>query len=102
MSMILCHYGIPGMKWGVRKSKSTRKHSSNLSSSVIRRMGNTSVSSYKKPSISNREKARVTSELMTNMTRAQREQTVISKYIGDHLYTFIKRYEGVYDVIHKK
>ena len=65
-------------------------------------MSITSASSYRKPNISNREKAHVTSELMTHMTLPQRKQTVISKHIGNHLYTFVKRSEGIYDVINKK
>lgn len=71
----LYHYGVPGMKWGVRKSK---------------------------PRISNKEYGHVLHELMTNMTVEQRGQKFVSKYIGDYLYKFSKETEGVYSIIGKE
>ena len=71
----LCHYGVKGMRWGVRKSK-------------LR--------------ISKKEYGHVLHELMTNMTTEQRGQKFVSKYIGDYLYKFRKEAEGIYDVIGKE
>ena len=93
----LYHHGVKGMRWGHRKRKTT-----SISPAVKKRMGGISVSSYKRPNISEKERWHVISELMTHMTRAQREQTVVSKYIGDHLYTFVKLSDGIYEIIHKK
>ena len=110
------HHGIKGMKKGVRRFQnidgtltpagkvrySKKKTDSSVVKSISKQMNNTLASSYKKPKISGKERAHVLSELMTHMTRDQRSQQIVSKYIGDYLYTFVKKSEGIYDIINKK
>lgn len=71
----LYHHGVKGMKWGVRKDR---------------------------PIISGKEYGHALHELMTNMTLEERGKQFVSKYIGDHLYEFEKKSEGVYEVIGKE
>ncbi len=95
----LCHYGIKGMRWGVRR---TNLHSDNYRDKLrtIQFFAN-KASKFKKIRLDKREYAHVLSELATNITEEQKKHDVVKKYIGNYLYSFRNNHDGTYDVIHK-
>ena len=48
------------------------------------------------------EYARVMSEITTNMTPQQRKQFIVTKHIGDYIYTFENHGFGNYRIIEKE
>lgn len=52
--------------------------------------------------LSSREYAHVMSELATNITNEQRRMSVITKPIGDYIYTFENNFDNTFRVIGKK
>ena len=95
----LYHYGVKGMKWGVRKPSSTKKP--RRSESDVQYRGK-SISSYRIKRLSKKEYAHVMSELMTNITSAQKKFPIITKPIGSYTYTFVNNFDDTYDVIGKQ
>lgn len=89
MSAYLAHYGIPGMKWGVRKKKPT------LSTKIL----NEKLDSHNIVRLSKKGYAHVMSELATNITNEQRTQSTIVKNIGKHKYTFKNNFDNTFDII---
>lgn len=105
----LYHYGVKGMKWGVRRKQSPKRttghyttNASTLGRAMVSKIGSKPISSYKKPTLNPIDRETVLSYLMTNMTREQRSKHIISKPIGDHVFTFVKKSEGDYEIIDMK
>lgn len=61
-----------------------------------------SVAERKTIRLSSREYAHVMSELATNITNEQRRMPVITKPIGDYIYTFENNFDNTFRVIGKK
>lgn len=95
----LMHYGIPGMKWGVRRSRS-------VNSVRQRKIGPQffakKASSRKTPRLSKRESAHVLSELATHITKEQKTYPTVIKNIGNYTYVFENNFDGTYRVIGRK
>lgn len=91
----LYHMGRPGMKWGIRRgppypidskkvSIKKKKTPKNVASEFLSKYG----SGHSLPKMSQKEKSHVEHEIMTWMTKAQREsKTVFDKAIGKYVYT---------------
>lgn len=92
----LCHYGVKGMKWGVRKDRI------NDHVKIGVQFFAKNASSCKTIKLSTKEYAHVMSELMTNITEAQKKHPTVIKLIGNFMYTFENNFDGTYRVIGKK
>lgn len=98
----LAHHGIDGMHWGVRNGPPyLLKSSSNPLKMNIQFFAKRS-KSYKTPKLSNKEITRVMSELMTNISKEQKELPTFHKPIGDFTYTFENHFDDTYRIIGKK
>lgn len=96
----LMHYGVPGMKWGVRKKKPTTNP--NALKSVNTQLFGQKLNSEKVIRLSKKGYAHVMSELATNITNAQRSQPTIVKNIGKHKYTFKNNFDNTFEIIDRK
>lgn len=97
----LYHYGIKGMKWGIRRSaeylaKSRERVKMNLQFFAKRAKSRPTLN------LDVVEYAHVMSELRTNITKEQKTHTVINKAIGNHIYTFENHFDDTYRIIGKK
>ena len=99
----LFHYGILGMKWGVRRKK---KQLANRYGSVIMdldlQMFAKRSKDVKTPRISPKEYAHVMSELRTNITKEQKQKPTFPKDIGNYTYMFENHFDDTYRIIGRK
>lgn len=94
----LAHYGVKGMKWGVRKKRYTKASSrGKIGLQFFAKKANTRKTVLLKPS----EYEHVMHELATWITEEQKRSPVIHKNIGRYTYTFSNT-NGNYRVINKK
>lgn len=96
----LYHYGVKGMKWGIRKNRTC---------TIGRRSGKIGIQffakkmkDFKTVKLPKDEYAHVMSELMTHITDSQKQSRVVYKLIGKYLYIFENNFNGIYRVIGKK
>lgn len=94
----LQHYGVKGMKWGVRKRRYTKTSSrGKIGLQFFAKKANTRKTILLKPS----EYEHVMHELATWITEEQKSSPVFHKPIGKHIYTFSNT-NGTYRIIGKK
>lgn len=97
----LYHYGVKGMKWGVRRSpeelaRAAKRVKMNLQFFAKR------ASDVKPPRLSKQEFAHVMSELRTHITKKEKELAIITKHIGGYTYTFENHFDDTYRIIKKR
>ena len=96
----LYHYGIKGMKWGVRRSKKyLKKDSGKLKMNM--QLFAKRADDLEPIQLHPAEYARVLSDFMLHTTKEQRKKKVIHKANGNHTYTFRKRKDGTFDIINR-
>ena len=89
----LYHWGVKGMKWGVRRERTPTQLKIGLQFFAKK------ASSRKTVKVSKKEYAHVMSELATNITHEQKQYPTIIKFIGDHVYTFENNFDNTYRII---
>lgn len=95
MLIELYHYGVKGMKWGVRKVKTSARK--------IDLQSLASKAKFLSPiTLSEKEYAHVMSEIATHITQRERSQPVIVKNIGKYKYMFVNHLDNTYDVVYKQ
>lgn len=94
----LQHYGVKGMKWGVRKRRYTKtSNRGKIGIQFFAKKAKDRKTILLKPS----EYSHVMHELATWITEEQKSSPVFHKPIGDHVYMF-ENNGGSYRVIGKK
>lgn len=89
------HHGIKDQKWGVRngppyplKSSSKRTFTkTNTYDNINSKRFNKEPGDFATVFLERKEYAHVMSEIMTHMTREERNHKVVSKPVGDYVYT---------------
>lgn len=99
--MELLHYGVKGMKWGVRRNntpldKDPKPVKMNLQLFAKK------VKQRKTIHLPIQEYAMVMHEIRTNITPAEKLQKIIRRPIGDHYYRFENNFNDSYRVIGKR
>lgn len=94
------HYGVLGMKWGIRKE---RRRLAKDRKSVIMDLQRYSKKAKRRKTVhlGVKEYAHVMSELRSNITKEQKKHLVINKAIGEHIYTFENHFDDTYRVVGK-
>ena len=92
------------LRKGVKTSAKTIEKigKSDIISSEVKRLAKYSSKSLKTIILPKQEYAHVMSELATNMSKAQRQQPIVKKAIGDYIYTVENNGFGDYRIIGKK
>ena len=110
----LYHYGVKGMRWGVKKSarvvsreKSLLQDFSNVKLSEIpskqTQKGVGFVTKHiRSIRLSKKEYGHVIHEVMTSLTATQRKRKSFSKSIGDYVYTFVNREGDIPIIVNRK
>lgn len=102
----LIHFGVKGMHWGIitKKAKSFggRARTGNLSSADYALANHYMKTIDEYPGLSKREKEYVYSELDNNLTSFEKSNPIVSKIIGNFLYTAINRGHNDYKIIEKE
>lgn len=103
----LYHYGVKGMKWGVRRGPPypVKKKSVTNRGNYVKigfQFFAKKASARKTVRLPKKEYAHVMSELATNITKEQRKNRTIVKYIGQYAYTFENNFDNTYRVIGKE
>lgn len=104
-SPLLIHYGVPGMKWGVRRNKGKSFSNTKLSDLSYKQIqkGKKFVSKHIQDiKLSKKEYRHVISELMTHSTNDQRAKDTYKKNIGKYTYTVRNRQGDVPLILDKK
>ena len=83
----LCHFGVKGMKWGVRKDDLPGRDKYGRIEPI--RLGR-------------QEYAHVMSEVATHASAEQRRMDFFTKNIGNYIYAFYNNHNGTYDVLKKE
>lgn len=96
----LFHYGIKGMKWGVRRSREQLDKLAGRATMNLQLFGKR-VKSRKTLRLDVREYAMVMSELRTHITDEEKKLPVIIKPIENHIYKFENHFNDTYRVIDK-
>ena len=97
----LYHYGVKGMKWGVRKSESVSASNKSSTSPKMNLQLFGKLKSLKTVKLKTEEYARVMSEIHTNITKKEKESPIIVKAIGNYYYTFENHFDDTYKVVGK-
>lgn len=88
----LYHYGVKGMKWGVRKkSRPANIQYSYKTPDQVRR-----------PRLPKQEYAHILSEVAIHITEEQRNLRVFTRNIGKNVYTILNNFDNTYDILGKK
>ena len=96
----LFHYGIKGMKWGVRRSREQLDKLAGRATMNLQLFGKR-VKSRKTLRLDVREYAMVMSELRTHITDEEKKLPVIIKPIENHIYKFENHFNDTYRVMDK-
>lgn len=97
----LIHYGVKGMKWGVRRSKKLSSTGKNIMKLNLQFFAKRS-KALKTIKLSAKEYAHVMHEINTNINDSQKKSPIFNKPIGEHIYTVENHFDGTYRVIGKK
>lgn len=97
----LYHYGIKGMRWGVRRTreqldKTIGRATMNLQLFAKR------ARTLKTVKLDVIEYAHVMSELRTHITDEEKKHSIISRPIGNFIYRFENHFNDTYRVVGKK
>lgn len=97
-NLYLAHYGVKGMRWGVRKSRfsSASKHAK-----IGLQFFAKKPSEFKDLRLPIKEYAHVMSEVATHATAEQRKLASFKKCIGKHVYTIVNNFDGTFRIIDK-
>lgn len=98
----LYHYGVKGMKWGVRKERRKGLSQGLKTAKIGLQFFALKATSRKTIRLPAKEYAHVMSEIATNITKEQRQHGTITKHIGNYIYTFENNFDGTYRVIGKR
>lgn len=95
----LYHYGVKGMKWGVRKVYAKTSVGAKIGLQFFAQKAG----SRKTVQLPIKEYAHVMSELHTHISQEERKShPVIYKYIGKYMYGFQNNFDDTYRVIEKR
>lgn len=97
----LRHYGVKGMKWGVRRTQE-QLDKSHGAVKLNLQMFAKKASSRRTLHLPIKEFAHVMSELQTHITPEQKQMKVIQKPIGDYVYKFENNFNDTYRIIGKR
>lgn len=97
----LFHYGIKGMKWGVRRSREQLDKLAGRATMNLQ-LFSKRVKSRKTLRLDVREYAMVMSELRTHITDEEKKKAIIRKPIENHIYRFENNFDDTYRVIGKR
>ena len=97
----LFHYGIKGMKWGVRRSREQLDKLAGRAKMNLQLFAKRA-KSRKAIRLDVREYAMVMSELRTHITDEEKKKTIIRKPIENHIYRFENNFDDTYRVIGKR
>lgn len=88
MADVICHHGIKGQKWGVRKGPPYPLEEKGNHKETLR--------------LPVKEYAHVMSEIATHATEAQKAQKMFIKNIGKHAYLVENNFDGTYRIVDKR
>lgn len=97
----LMHYGVKGMRWGVRKADKAVVNVKNHVTMNLQLFAK-KATSRKTVKLGTKEFAHVMSELRTNITKEEKTHTVVNKAIGNFVYSFENHFDDTYRVIGKR
>jgi len=97
----LFHYGIKGMKWGVRRSREKLDKLAGRATMNLQLYGKRA-KSRKTVRLDVREYAMAMSELRTHITDEEKKLPIIVRPIRNHIYQFENNYNDTYRIIGKR
>lgn len=103
----LYHYGIKGMKKGVRRGPpypiGKKRSTSSKKSATIALAKSLAKPASKRPTfyVSHWEENHVLHKVMTHAQKELHTMKVFSKYIGDYIYTIDNNFDGTFRIIGK-
>lgn len=94
----LTHYGVKGMKWGVRRKRNPVALRLRMNIQLFAKRPK----SLKTVKLSREEYARVMHEVTTHASALQKTMPIFSKPIDSYTYTFENHFDGTYRVVGRK
>lgn len=92
----LAHHGVFGQKWGIKNGPPYPLENNRLSDKLRSRKREI-------VRLPKDEYARVSHEIMTNMTDYERKhEPMIFEEVGDFMYTAVNNFDGTFDIIKKQ